>query len=295
MELRHLTYFVAVAEERHFSRAAKRLGISQPPLSQQIRQLEAELQVELLARTTRDVQLTDAGRVFLDHARKTLSAANEAIDAARRAARGDAGQLRLGYVASAVYEALPAVLKAFKRRHPAVDFVVSQMTTSEQVEQLQNEQIDVGLLRPPIASSQLQLFVFRREPMYVVLPVEHPLTAKASLHARDLAGERLIVWPRATSPGGYDRVLGMCREAGWTPTIVEAQGQGLISLVAAGMGVGLASGFAHSWHGQEVELRPLKGANITSEMAIAWRRGHQSGLVAGFVEVVRAECAGPSA
>lgn len=105
----------------------------------------------------------------------------------------------------------------------------------------------------------------------------------------DLIGERLIVWPRATSPGGYDRVLGGCRDAGWTPTLIEAQGQGLICLVAAEMGVGLVSGFARVWQGHDVELRPLKGGTIWSEMAVAWRRGHQSTLVTEFVDMIRTE------
>jgi DNA-binding transcriptional LysR family regulator len=294
VELRHLAYFVAVAEERQFSRAAKRMGISQPPLSQQIRHLESELQVKLLARTTRQVQLTDAGRVFLEHARKTLDAANGAVHAARQAARGDIGELRLGYVASAVYEALPTVLKAYKRGHTRIEIAVSQLTTSEQVEQLQSEQIDVGLLRPPVYSDELQLYVFRREPMFVILPSNHPLTQKPQIDIDDLAGERLIVWPRSTSPGGYDRVLGMCRQAGWTPNVMEAQGQGLISLVAADMGVGLVSGFAHAWPARDVELRPLRGAKLLSEMAVGWRRGQQSRLVADFVHVVRTECSTPA-
>lgn len=294
MELRHLSYFVAVAEERQFSRAARRLGISQPPLSQQIRQLEDELQVQLLARTTRDVQLTDAGRAFLTHARKTLEMASTAIHAARQVARGEIGELRLGYVASAVYEALPAVLKAYKQCHPNIDIAISQLTTSEQLEHLRTERIDAGLLRPPVYIDDVDVHVFRREPMYVLLPRRHPLTSKSEIAIADLTGERLIVWPRVTSPGGYDRVVGICRESGWTPTIMEAQGQGLICLVAAEMGVGLVSGFAHAGHDGDVELRPLKGVNIQSEMAVAWRRGHQSALVSAFVEVVRTRCPNPA-
>src|SRR2546426_5569509 len=168
MELRHLRYFVAVAEELHFGRAAKRLGISQPPLSQQIRALEDQLGVELLRRTRRNVRMTSAGEVFLQAARRILRGVEDSVEVTRRAARGEVGTLNVGYAPGVEIEILPRVLRAFARRYPAVDLRLSPLHSREQLEALRQKAIDVGFVRLPLAGEDLRIEQIHREPLVLV-------------------------------------------------------------------------------------------------------------------------------
>ena len=180
MELRHLRYFVAVAEELHFGRAAIRLFIAQPSLSQQIRQLEEELGFPLLKRTKRSVELTDAGQVFLVAARNILAQVQEAKRAAQRAYRGEVGRLVVGYISSSTYDLLPVMLRAYRERFPHVEVALRELTTPTQVRALEENELQIGLLRLPISTPLVNVEVVRREPIVCVLPEEHPLAVHES-------------------------------------------------------------------------------------------------------------------
>ena len=187
MELRHLRYFVAVAEELHFGRAAIQLSIVQPSLSQQIRQLENELGFPLLYRTKRSVELTDAGKVFLVEAKRVLAQVQEAKRTAQRAYRGEVGRLVVGYISSSTYDLLPMMLRDYRERFPDVEVALRELTTQEQIRALEEDYIQVGLLRLPISAPLIQVEVVRREPIVCVLPEKHPLAART--HCRLAAGK----------------------------------------------------------------------------------------------------------
>jgi DNA-binding transcriptional LysR family regulator len=196
MELRHLRYFVAVAEELHFNRAAERLHMAQPPLSQQIKQLETELGVELFhRRTKRQVQLTEAGQVLLQAAYSILAQLDQAVCETQRAGRGETGSLTIGFTSSVVYDVLPAILHQFRQHFPQVDLVLQELTTTQQEEALQNQRIEVGFCHPPIKDTSLVSETIRLEPLVVVLPATHPLATEPTLSLCSLADEPFISAP----------------------------------------------------------------------------------------------------
>ncbi|MFJ5991739.1 LysR substrate-binding domain-containing protein [Lentzea sp. NPDC092896] len=240
MELRHLRYFVAVAEERHFGRAAERLHMAQPPLSQQIQQLEAELGVTLLHRTTRRVDLTDAGLVYLDRARAVLSAVDDAGAEARRVAEGRQGRLVVGCVGSATYSLLPAFARVLRDELPAVDFVFrGEMLAPDQLESLLARRIDLALLRPPVEHAGLRVTAVRRDRLIVALPEDHRLARRKRLRIEDLREEDLIVHASHGRSVMYGIVTDLCRSAGFEPRIRHevAETSTLVTFVASGLGV----------------------------------------------------------
>ena len=203
MELRHLRYFVTVAEELHFGRAAQRLQIAQPPLSQQIRQLEEELGVQLFHRTKRSVQLTEAGQLFLEEACQILTRAEQAIQIVQRADRGETGRLTLGFVGSATYSVLPVVLKVFRKRFPEVLLSLHEMTTTQQVQALHEDRIHLGFVRPPIHEQELMIESILKEPFVAVLPKFHRLANETQISLRSLANDPFILFPRYLGSGFY--------------------------------------------------------------------------------------------
>ncbi len=287
MELRHLRYFVAVAEELHFGRAATRLGMAQPPLSQQIRRLEEELGVLLFERTKRRVQLTEAGRVFLDEARRTLAQAERAARAAQRAQRGEIGRLEVGYVGSAAFDVLPEILRTFRARFPEVELALHELTTAQQVRALDDERIGVGFLRPPLYDGRLASRVILREPLVVALPATHPLAHHRRIPLGALAGEPFILYPRHLAPGPYDQVLSLCHQAGFSPRVTQeaVEMQTIAGLVAAGIGVSLVVATVQDLRSSGVVYRALDGAAPTMDLAIAWRRDDPSRVLAAFLGI----------
>ena len=196
MELRHLEYFVAVAEELSFTRAAERLSMAQSPISEQVRKLERELGVTLFNRTTRSVELTATGRIFYDEARLVLGAAAKAADSARLAGQGRLGRLSLGFGGSTTYELMPQLVRAYKQRYPEVVLEVrSDMLTPPQVDALLDGTLSVGLLRAPVNAEGLVVEVMRDEPLVVLLPVTHPLASGVDLDLYDLRNEDFISYP----------------------------------------------------------------------------------------------------
>ncbi|GAC1401857.1 MAG: LysR substrate-binding domain-containing protein [Ktedonobacteraceae bacterium] len=289
MELRHLRYFVAVAEELHFGRAATRLFIVQPSLSQQIRQLEDELGVPLLKRTKRSVELTDAGKVFLAEARNVLTQVQEAKRAAQRAHRGEIGRLVIGYISSSTYDLLPMMLSAYRERFPEIDVALRELTTQEQVRALEEEVIQVGLLRLPINDPTIHVEVVRREPIVCVLPEGHPLAIRERITVPLLANEPFVLQSRQRGGGYYAQLINLCLTSGFSPNVIQevTEMHTIVSLVAAGMGVSLVPLSIKNIRSQGVVYRELEGATSLTEMAVAWLRNSRSTIVQNFLQVAR--------
>jgi DNA-binding transcriptional LysR family regulator len=289
MELRHLRYFVAVAEELHFGRAAQRLGMAQPPLSQQIRRLEQELGVQLLARTKRRVQLTEPGRAFLDEARRTLAQLNHAIEVAQRANRGELGRLAIGFLGAATYSLLPAILKVFRSRFPGVEIELHELKTSELIQGLRQRRVDVGLVRMPVRDDLLSVEPILVESLVVALPEHHSLAEKPRVAFRELAGEAFLLPPRHLAPSFYDQLTDLSQQAGFNLRVgAEAsQLQTILNLVAAGMGVTLVPESVMYMGGRGVVFKRMPEPAPTVEIAVAWRRDDPSEVLHAFLQVVR--------
>lgn len=290
MDLKRLRCFVAVAEELHFGRAAARLHLTQPALSQQIRRLEDELGVQLLQRTQRRVALTESGRLFLEKTRLVLTHADTAVRSVQRANRGEIGELSIGFVGSATLGILPEVLKVFRRRFPQIQLSVHELTTSQQIASLGTRQIRVGFLRPPVSDPDVATETISREPWVVAMPHDHALRARSVIALNELAHEPFIGTPRMLGPGFYDQVTGLCLRAGFTPRIVQeaVQMQTVVSLVNAGFGVACVPQSVAKLSHRDVLYKKIRGSP-TVEMAIAWRRDDESPVLESFVSLVRAQ------
>jgi DNA-binding transcriptional LysR family regulator len=219
LELRHLRYFVAVAEELNFSRAAERLHMAQPPLSAAIRQLEQELGTELLLRTTREVRLTEAGGAFLEGSRRTLAELDRARAAAQRAAAGEVGRLRIGFSWSARFETLPAVGRAFRVTHPEVSLLTEEMWNARMLPALRSGTIDLGISLCPEIAREFSYLRLRTEPVVALLARTHPLADRPAIELRALADEGFLLFPRELAPRLHDVMAGLCRQAGFEPVI----------------------------------------------------------------------------
>jgi DNA-binding transcriptional LysR family regulator len=289
MELRHLRYFVAVAEELHFGRAATRLSIVQPSLSQQIHQLEDELGFPLLYRTKRSVELTDAGKVFLTEAQHVLAQVREAKRTAQRAYRGEVGRLVVGYISSSTYDLLPMMLRVYRERFPDVEVALRELTTQEQLRALEREYIQVGLLRLPISAPMVNVEVVRREPIVCVLPEEHPLAMRERIAVSLLAEEPFVLQSSQRGGGYYAQLMKLCLASGFIPNVIQevTEMHTIVSLVAAGMGVSLVPLSAQNIRSQGVVYRELEGTATLTEMAVAWPRASRSAIVQNFLTVAR--------
>lgn len=289
MELRHLRYFIAVAEHLHFSRAAETLQIAQPPLSQQIQSLENELGVLLLVRTRRSVQLTPAGKAFLGEAKKVIAQAEHAIAVAHQAHSGILGQLDIGFVGTAMAEVLPTVLKAFREQYPFVKTTLQNLVTTEQMQALREGQIQVGILHPPLLDASLHLEIIRREPLTVVLPTDHALALQKQIALAQLREETFVMYPRAWNPGLFDQVTSLCQNAGFHMRLgQEALGwESIISLVAANFGISIVPASSQLLRNAGVAYRPLQEATPTFDLALAWLSGNDSPVLQNFLQVAR--------
>jgi DNA-binding transcriptional LysR family regulator len=217
LELRHLRYFTAVAEELNFSRAAERLHMAQPPLSAAIRQLEQELGTELLRRTTREVRLTDAGRSFLEGAQRTLAELDRARIDAQRAGAGEAGSLHVAFSWSARFETLPAIGRSFRLSHPDVSLLTEEMWNARMLPALRSAAIDVAVSLCPEVAAEYSYQPIRSEPVVALLAQAHPLAERQAIDLRDLHNERFLFFPRDLAPRLHDVIVGLCRRAGFEP------------------------------------------------------------------------------
>jgi DNA-binding transcriptional LysR family regulator len=291
MDIRHLRYFVAVAEERHFGRAAERLHMAQPPLSQAIRRLEADLGVVLLRRTTRRVELTEAGAAYLARARAILADVDEAAHEARRVAAGVVGHLAIGCVGSATYSLLPALSRHLATELPGVDFAFrGEMLAPDQVEALRAGEIDVALLRPPVADLSLTVTPLRRDRLVVALPADHPLASRREVQVADLAGEDLIVHAADRRSVMYDVVVGLLRNAGLDPHVRHEVGETstLVTLVAGGLGVAVVPEPVTALALEGVTYRPLVRPAATVDLAVAHRADRAEPHLLRTIEVIKA-------
>ncbi|MGI8778613.1 MAG: LysR family transcriptional regulator [Solirubrobacteraceae bacterium] len=273
LETRQARYFVAVAEELHFGRAAARLGIAQPPLSAAIKRLETQLGARLLERTSRDVALTPAGEALLEEARALLAQADRAARAATRAAQGQRGQLSVGSVASAFHDLLPAALPRFRARHPDVRLTLHEVDTAPAVRQLHDRRLDLALIRLDRDQPGLCVTPLHRDPLVAALPTAHPLARRKVVRLRELASEAWIFVPREVSPPYHDQILAACRHAGFSPRVqhhsISIQTQ--IAMVACGLGVALVPASTQRLQLDDVAYRPLARPVVLLELAIVTR------------------------
>lgn len=288
LELRHLRYFVAVAEELHFGRAAARLGMAQPPLSQQIQRLERLLGTQLLERTSRRVQLTDAGHAFRAEAERVLAGAQSAVDAARRAGRGESGQLRVAFAATVMFMALPQIIREFRQRFPAVRLDLREMPTGPQLAQLRRGEIDIGFVREPSPDPDLEMVTVMREPLRIAINRRHPLAERARLTVRDLAHEPFVLFPPDLAPGLHAQVMALCRRAGFSPRVVEESRElyTSVSLVEAGVGVSILPASVEKLGWKNVRYRALGAREAETRISAAWRRDRSRPVILAFMRVV---------
>lgn len=285
MELRHLRYFVAVAEELHFGRAAQRLHIAQPPLSQQIKKLEEELGVQLFARTRRKVALTQTGRLFLEEARQTLQQAARAQRVAQEAEQGVRGQLRVGFVTSASYSVLPETIRRFRNDNPFIDLQLNEMTPVQQIDALEQNQLDVGILRAPVACVQeMDTTIVLEEPLVAAMPAEHRLASRKKIDLKALAEEAFVLFPRQHGPGIYDVIMQLCRHAGFSPKVSYAPNemQTILAYVAGGLGISLVPHSLSGFHPEKVVYLPLRNKRGCLQMALIKNSDSASDSVTKF-------------
>ncbi|HTB45012.1 MAG TPA: LysR family transcriptional regulator [Acetobacteraceae bacterium] len=297
MELRHLRYFIAVAEEGHITRAAERLGMQQPPLSQQIRALEKELGVQLFRRKPRGVELTDAGRALLSDARAILAQIDHAFASTRRTARGEQGRIAVGFTSSAPFHPfVPRVIRAFREAFPLVSLTLDESGTTELIGDLREERVDAAFIRTPVADpAGLVVDRLLEEAMVVALPTQHALARagrsdSAGVNLKRLAGEMFIVYRRHTGPGLYDAIIAACHAAGFSPQVGQEAPRivATLNLVAAGLGLSIVPASLQRMHMDGVTYRRLTGAaQPKAPLHLASRRGDSSSVVRQFLALVR--------
>lgn len=310
-DLRQLRYFVTVAEEKHFGRAAARLSMTQPPLSQAIRALEETLGVELFARTKRSVELTSVGADLLPEVRRLLAGAEGLRPLAQSLARGEAGVLSLAFVSTADYGLLPPLLREFGARHPRVRLELLEATSDVQIDELVAGRVDAGLVigpLPPRYASQLSWLPLAREPLVIAMSTEMAARVEDDAEGDELSGAGvaewrdeplslaqagdapLVVFPRRLAPGFYDIIMDCYGAAGLTPHIGQEaiQMQTIVSLVSAGMGVALVPQSLRNLRRTGVVYRPLREAVPAVVTGLVWRTAEVSPVLAGFIDIVRA-------
>jgi DNA-binding transcriptional LysR family regulator len=289
VELRHLRYFVVLAEELHFGRAAERLHIAQPPLSQQIKNLEEEIGAPLFYRTNRTVTLTKSGETFLPRAIQILSQVDKACEAARLVYLGKMGQIVIGFAGGTTYDLL-RFQKTFRETYPDVNVILRRLSTAYQVEALHQEKIHIGILHTPIESDQISLLPLRNDRVIVALPENHPLAAKpCPIDARELESEPFIMTPRQAGSAYYNIMMNVCYRAGFIPKVVlEAHEiETILSYVSAGMGISLIPALLQRHPVQGVVYKELLDQTSILGTSMAWRNDEKSQVALAFIELVR--------
>lgn len=289
MELRHLRYFVAVSESLHFGEAAAGLGIAQPSLSQQIRQLEEELQTSLLRRTKRRVELTQAGELFLEEARDILARVDRATMAARRVGHGDGGRLRVGVGYCMNHPALVKAVSHFSTSHPTVRVELQTIAVSLQVAALRDERIDLGFLRYPVVESSLIGELLISEPLVLAMPRSHRFAGRQAVSLSTLSEDAFVLTSREHVPVYHDIVLRTCREAGFVPHAPHEADHlhNVLGLVAAECGVALLPAFSQRIRPRRVVFASLRPPSPTLQTLAAWRRDKTSAMLTEFVTIAR--------
>lgn len=287
VDLRRLRYFVAVAEELHFSRAAARLGMAQPPLTQQIQKLERELGYQVFSRERRKTALTEAGRLLLEEATRILGECDRAIERVRRAGRGETGQITVGTPPSVMLGRLPAVIRRYRERYPDVQFTLRELSTSAIADALGAGALDIGLLREVEAIGSLKTELMFREPIVAVLPEEDELACRTRLSLAHLAHKPFVLFPRHLGEAFHDRLLAYCLDAGFRPRLVQeaTQWQSVVSFVETGLGVSLAPACVQRFRWPGVVFRRLPG--LKTSVFVCTSKG--SPAVVAFRDLLRSE------
>jgi DNA-binding transcriptional LysR family regulator len=289
VELRHLRYFVAVAEELHFGRAAARLGIQQPPLSQQIKYLESVIGHPLFVRTSRSVLLTATGQELLERARRILTRVQEDLVAVRRVGRGEVGALTVGFAGSAMLTVLPDVVKVYRRDYLEVRLRLLEMATSEIIERLRDGSVDLGFLRDPGKQEGLVIETVLREPFVAVLPERHRLAKMKSIPVAKLKGEPFVFYQRRMGPVAYEKTMHLCQRAGFEPQIVQdtPQWPTAIRLIAAGLGVSITPACVAKLGVPGVVFRKIAAKDAFTEIALGRREEPMRPTAEAFVKLAK--------
>lgn len=290
MELRHLRYFLTVAEEGNFTRAAAKLGIGQPPLSQQIRDLETEVGATLFHRVPHGAELTAAGAAFLPEAKASLAAADNAKLAAQRAARGETGRLALGFTASAAFNPLvTGAIRRFRSRWPDVALALSEMNSNWLMEKLVRGELDAAFIRPGLEDpKEVRLKRLPDEPMLIALPVHHPLATYTRVPLAALAGEPFILFPRTVGLSLYDDIVRGCRDAGFELQVTQEAPQipSVVNLVAADLGVSIVPASIAKLAIEGVAFRPIDGPPLIARLGLAMLKAQRSPIALNLMELV---------
>jgi DNA-binding transcriptional LysR family regulator len=289
LDIKQLKSFIAVANALSFSKAARQLHISQPALSTQIKMLETHLGAQLLDRNRRTVRLTGAGKALLPDAEALVQQIGDIELRVARVSSGDAGHLRIGFVASATRELVPAIAMAFRRQYPGVSLELKNIPTVQQVEALRSGAIDVGIVRMPLAEEGIVLDLVHREPFAIVLSNRHPLARERNLMVKHLAGEPFIAYGRRWAPAFYERWTGICRNAGFTPRVVQETGEMETALVLVGAGLGVAivpEGITRRSR-RTLKIKVLNKEKTYSEIGIATVRDRQTPLVQHLIATAK--------
>lgn len=289
IDLRHLRYFQAVAEELHFGRAAVRLHIAQPPLSQQIRRLEEEIGHPLFLRTSRSVKLTPAGRALFERARRTLQKVDDDLEAVRSVARGEAGVLKIGFVGSAMLTRLPSILDRYRRLYSRVQLHLNEFHTSQLLDALREGSVDVALARDAGAIDDLEIEHAFVEPFIAVVPKKHPLAARATIPISRLRDEPFVWFPRSAGNYAWENAIGVLEQHGFHPKIVQEAPQWLtvVRLVGAGLGVTIAPASVAQIVSPDVVCRKLSPSGGATSIDLVYRMKEPSPLVSAFCDLFR--------
>jgi LysR family transcriptional regulator, benzoate and cis,cis-muconate-responsive activator of ben and cat genes len=285
VEFRQLRYFRAVAEELHFRRAAEKLHISQPPLSRAIQELERELGVQLLLRKQRTVQLTEAGKIFLDRSVNALDHLHQTLELVRGIHRGTAGRIRIGFVSFVAYAILPRILRELRSQFPEVWIDLSEISIMSQFDALHSGQVDVAFLRVLDDDRLIDKRVVCREQFLVAFPSDHHLRRRRSIGLSDLSREAFVTLPRRIGTSFNRQVIGFCKRAGFEPAVVREapDAQAVMSLVGAGMGVAIVPKSVGLLNVTGVICRPVSGLKDRAEISVAWLRDNNDSIVRRFV------------
>jgi len=291
MELRHLRYFVVLAKELHFGRAARRLAISQPPLSVAIRQLEEAVGARLFDRNSKEVRLTPAGEALQASATVLLRQAEEAALQARDVSLGSAGRLRIGFVGAMLYRGLPPALRKFRAKHPAVRVTMVELNSGEQIVELLHDRLDLGFVHTSRMPAELRHVLLVSEPFVACLPVDHRLARRRTVSTASLRDEPFVLFSRSVSPDYHERILSICAQAGFRPEVRHEVRHWLsvVSLVSQGMGVALVPSAMRHTALRGAVFRPLEEEVARSEAFCVWRDGPENAVVQGFLRAMQVD------
>jgi DNA-binding transcriptional LysR family regulator len=289
IELRHLRYFVAVAEELHFSRAAKRLQIAQPPLSQQIRKLEQYIGHPLFTRNSRAVALTHAGETLLERARYLLKRTDEDLDIVRRVGRGEMGSLTVGFIGSAMLTVLPKLLGGYRMKYGQVALRLRELTTSRLIDAIREGAVDIGFLRDAGPTDGLSVESILAEKFVVALPEKHPLADRKKVALAQLKRESLVLFPRDLGPVAWDKTMALCETEGFRPKIVQEAPEWLtvLRLVSSGLGISITPACVATIKAPGTVCRELTRCPISTDIELAHRSDHLSPIMDAFLKAAR--------